>query len=80
LIARLREDGETLVVKADMMLRDMLMQSVPDTFFITDHYAAYPWVLVRLPKVRREQLRELLLEAWRSVAPKRLLQEFERQK
>ncbi|MFL5346227.1 MAG: hypothetical protein ACJ8AT_15670 [Hyalangium sp.] len=42
------------MVRADMMLRDMLMQSEPDPFFITDHYEAYPWALVRLAKVRRE--------------------------
>lgn len=78
LLARLREDGETLVVRVDMMLRDMLMQSVPETFFITDHYRAYPAVLVRLAKVRREQLLDLLEETWRQVAPKRLVQGYER--
>jgi hypothetical protein len=61
-----------------MMLRDMLMQSVPETFFITDHYRAYPMVLVRLANVRREQLRDLLVETWRQVAPKRLVQGYER--
>jgi hypothetical protein len=73
LMARLQEDGETLVLKTDFLARDTLMQAEPDTFFITDHYQGYPLMLVRLPAVRREQLRDLLDDAWRSLAPKRLL-------
>jgi hypothetical protein len=73
LMARLHQDGEALVLKMDFFARDTLMQAEPDTFFITDHYQGYPWVLVRLSTVRREQLRDLLDDAWRSLAPKRLL-------
>jgi hypothetical protein len=71
LLARLREDGETLVVPVDLAARDMLLRSNPETFYITDHYAAYPYVLVRLPRVERGMLAALIEEAWRSVAPKR---------
>ncbi|MCY1077123.1 MmcQ/YjbR family DNA-binding protein [Archangium lansingense] len=73
LVARLREDGETLVVKIDFSDRDLLMQADPDTFFVTDHYVGYPMMLVRLSSVRREQLRILLEDAWRGEAPKRLV-------
>jgi hypothetical protein len=73
LLARMHQDGEALVLKMDFLARDTLMQADPDTFFITDHYQGYPWVLVRLSSVRREQLRALLDDAWRSAAPKRLL-------
>ena len=70
--ARLREDGETLVVKVDLDEREVLMEAHPEVFFITDHYRGYPLMLVRLPAVEREQLRELLEEAWRRSAPKKL--------
>lgn len=73
LLARMHQDGEALVLKMDFLARDTLMQADPDTFFITDHYQNYPWVLVRLSTVRREQLRGLLDVAWRDAAPKRLL-------
>jgi hypothetical protein len=73
LLARLREDGETLVVRVEMDARDMLMSSEPETFFITDHYAGHPWILVRLARVERAALGALLEEAWRTYAPKRLL-------
>ncbi len=71
LIARLREDGETLVVRADHDARDLLIASEPDTFFFTEHYAAHPWVLVRLPRISRGALAAVLEEAWRSEAPQK---------
>jgi hypothetical protein len=72
LIARLREDGETLVLRADVEERDVLIQAAPEKFFLTPHYQAHPWVLVRLSRVDPDELRELLAEAWRLRAPKRL--------
>jgi hypothetical protein len=78
LFARLWEDGETLVLKIGFDAREMLMKAEPETFFITDHYAGYPCVLVRLPKIRREQIEPLIEEAWQLNAPKRLVAEYER--
>jgi len=80
LIARLREDGETLVLKVPFDLRDFLMSADPATFYITDHYRGYPAVLVRLPVVDRAHLRDLLEEAWRFSAPKTLLAAHEPRK
>ena len=77
LFARLWEDGETLVLKVGFDAREMLMAAHPETFFITDHYAGYPYVLVRLPQVKREQIEHLIEEAWRLNAPKRLVAELE---
>jgi hypothetical protein len=79
LFARLWEDGHTLVVGTSFADREFLLQHDPAVFYITDHYHNYPWVLVRLPKVRRAQLGELLEDAWRRVAPKRLVNEFDRE-
>jgi hypothetical protein len=75
---RLKEDGETLVLKTDFYERGHLMESEPETFFITDHYRAYPAVLVRLAAVRPGQLRELVLDSWRRHAPKKLVAEHDR--
>src|SRR4051812_31412005 len=60
LIARLKEDGETIVVPMPIAERDMRIAAEPDVFFLTDHYVPYPYVLVRLAKVTRADLRELL--------------------
>jgi hypothetical protein len=74
--ARLREDGP-LVVMVDVLEREALMQSDPETFFITPHYEDYPAMLINLESVDPEELRELLIESWRRKAPKRLLKAFD---
>jgi hypothetical protein len=76
-LCRLREEGDTIVVRLDFNTRDALMKSDPDVFYITDHYAGYPAVLVRLAVVDPGALREVLEEAWRQQAPKRLVAEWD---
>jgi len=76
-LLRLREDGETLAVRIPMDERDALLQMDPDVYFLTDHYRAYPAILVRLARVRRGQLADLLELAWRAQAPKRLVAAFD---
>jgi hypothetical protein len=70
--ARMREDGESVVIRTDPVERDMLLQADPESFFITDHYRDYPLMLVRLACVRADVLRDLLQQSWHAVAPKRL--------
>src|SRR5205823_9874076 len=77
-LARLWEDGETLVVKCGDDERDFRMQADPETFFTTDHYRGYPTVLIRLARVRTADLRDILEQAWRRSAPKRLIAEYEK--
>lgn len=77
LFARLKEDGETLVLRTDAFERTHLMHEDPEAFFITDHYREYPWVLVRIGAVSKEQLRALLEGAWRRVAPKKLVASYD---
>ncbi len=55
-----------------------LISAVPDVFFTEPHYNGFPAVLVRLEAIELEQLRELLLDAWRIQAPRTLTAEFER--
>jgi hypothetical protein len=38
------------------------------TYYLTDHYVSYPVVLVRLSRVHRDALPDLLLMAWRFMA------------
>jgi hypothetical protein len=74
--ARLREDG-AVVVFVDVLEREALMQSDPETFYITPHYEDYPMVLINVKRVDPAELRELLIESWRYKAPKRLLKAFD---
>jgi hypothetical protein len=68
LIARLREDGDSLVVGTTFEERDEMMSADPETYYITDHYLNYPWVLVRLSRVHPDALLDLLERARRLVA------------
>ena len=68
LIARLKEDGESLVVGTTFEERDEMIATEPETYYITDHYLKYPWVLVRLAKVHPEAMRDLLKGAARLAA------------
>ena len=77
LIARLREDDDSLVVMTDFDTRATLMGADPDVFYITDHYRDYPSVLVRLSMVQAAILRDLLLDAWKLKAPRRIRQRAE---
>ena len=73
---RLKEDGETLVVRVlDLQDKEALLRGKPDRYFTTPHYDGHPYVLIRLADADPVELRELLEDAWRATAPKRLLSE-----
>jgi hypothetical protein len=75
---RMKEDGETLVVRVvDLEDKDALLRSDPEVFFTTPHYDGYAYVLVRLARVDPGQLAELIEDAWRISAPKRLIAAYD---
>jgi hypothetical protein len=66
---RVAEEGE----------KQALIAADPRRFFTTAHYDGYPAVLVRLPAIDTEELRELLTDAWRYRAPRHLVAAFDAQ-
>jgi hypothetical protein len=78
-MCRLRTDPDALVIRVtDLGEREALLQGQPDAFFSTPHYDGHPYVLVRLEAVDPTELAELIEEAWRIRAPKRLVAEHDR--
>ena len=75
--ARLRDEDSVLVAKVDKGEKRLLMESEPEIFFQTPHYEGYVYVLVRLAAIDEDELAEVLEDAWRLAAPKRLVQEFD---
>jgi hypothetical protein len=57
--------------------KDALLALDEDVFFTEPHYNGFPAVLVRLPAIDLDLLREVLVAAWRCQAPKRLIRAFE---
>jgi hypothetical protein len=77
-MCRLRTNPDALVVRViDLPDREALVQGQPDVFFTTPHYDGYPAVLVRLEEIDPVELAELIEDAWRVQAPKRLLAEYD---
>ena len=78
LIARLRsEDEGSLAIHCEFLERDMLMQADPDPFYVTPHYQDYEMVLINLLRVRWDAMPDILRNAWRRVAPKKLVTQFD---
>jgi hypothetical protein len=63
LLARLHQDGRSLVLKVGDGTRDHLLQADPASFFVTDHYRGYPYVLAHLDRLTAADLRKLLQRA-----------------
>src|ERR671923_1295218 len=73
-LCRLRTNPDALVIRViDVADQEALLLGEPDVFFKTPHYDNVPYVLVRLEAVDPKQLEELLEDAWRTQAPKRLI-------
>jgi hypothetical protein len=76
--ARLRDEDDVLVAwcAADDE-KEALIATQPEVFFTLPHYDGHPSVLVRLAAIDAEELREVLIDAWRARAPRRLLAAFD---
>jgi hypothetical protein len=74
------ESGErlddVLVFRVDGLdVKDLLLSDARGVYFTTPHWNGYPAVLLRIPDLEhldREELRELVVEAWLTRAPKRV--------
>jgi hypothetical protein len=77
LIARMKEEGDVLVVRVQEGHRDILVSIDSTTYFFTEHYRDYPMVLVRLNRIGLEALTDLIEQAWKCVAPKKVIRAFE---
>ena len=56
--------------------RDALVASEPDKFMMPPTSdLRYNWVVVRLDAIDDEEMREIVLDAWRMVVPKRVAAE-----
>lgn len=61
-------EPNSLVVRIGFEQRAALLAADPSRYYVTDHYAKYPGVLVRLSRIDRQSLRDLLRMSWAFVA------------
>src|SRR3712207_1032697 len=77
MFAMFGDDGREIWIKSTHDEQRALCQMDPDTFFVPPYVGPSGWIGARFASVDREELRELLIEAWRMTAPKRLVAEFD---
>lgn len=64
-------EPNSLAVRVDFEQRTELLESAPEIYYLKDHYQNYPIVLVRLARIRRDELEGLLRMAWRVTTAKK---------
>ena len=74
---RAEAEGGLVVFVADLSEKEALLASEPAKFFTTPHYDGYATVLVNLDAIGVDELRELIIDSWRSKAPKRVLDAYD---
>src|SRR5512140_3046196 len=60
----------TLVVRVGCEEREWLIEDAPETYYLTDYYRSDPLLLVRLSRVDRPALHDLLSVSWRLTSLK----------
>lgn len=76
--ARLRTEAEGgLVLMCDLAEKEALLASNDPAFFTTPHYDGYGVILIDLDRVERDQLSEMIEEAWWQKAPAKLRASFD---
>lgn len=58
-------EPNSLMVCISKKRRDALLEQKPDVYYLTNHYAPYPAILVRLSSIKQSALKELLAESWK---------------
>ena len=58
------------MVRVSLDERVRLLAEAPDAYYVTEHYLKHPAVLVRLSRLSRDGLRNLLATAWLFVSEK----------
>jgi hypothetical protein len=72
-----REDESMVLLEVSFDEREMLIEAEPETFFVTDHYKGYPYVLIRLSRADVRTVERFLERRWRATAPKTLLKTYD---
>ena len=70
-------DGPILAVRVeDLGEKEAVLTAHPDAFFTIPHFDGYAAVLIELPKVSPEALREAVTDGWLACAPPKLAAQY----
>jgi len=77
MFAALSDDGRLASVKATREEQAALVEAAPETFGVPAYVGRHGWVSIQLATVDAAELGELVVEAWRLTAPKRLVATYD---
>ncbi len=72
-LTRYRPEDDSIVIKLPIDERDLRIEAAPALYFITEHYRAWPAVLVRLARLSKKEMRAIIERGWRDLAPRKSL-------
>jgi hypothetical protein len=75
--ARVPNPAVVAIRVADEAEKQTLLAVDEKKFFTEDHYNGYPAILVRLAAIKADELEELITDAWRCMAPRALVKDFD---
>ena len=64
-------EPSSLMVRVSAELRERLLATEPDAYYLTQHYVPYASILVRLSRVSRDSLRDVLASAALEIGAKK---------
>jgi hypothetical protein len=67
----------TMTLKASKDDQAELIASAPDTYAVARYTGRHGWVEVTLPNADPDELRQVVVEAWRLTAPKKTVREYD---
>jgi hypothetical protein len=70
-----RRDDVLMLRVADLGVKELLLADERRVYFMTPHFDGYPAVLMRIPdlaRIDRDELEEMVVEAWLTRAQKRV--------
>ena len=70
-------DGAEAGIKATLEAQQALVASDPATFSVSHYTGRFGWTTVRLAGIEADELRELVEDAWRRTAPKRMVAAYD---
>ena len=70
-------EGTSCSLKATKEHQQVLLASDPETFYFPAYVGRHGWVGIVLGRVDPVELRELVIDAWRATAPKRVVTAWE---
>jgi hypothetical protein len=77
MFATLSDDGRSAGVKTTKEEQAALVAAAPETFGVPAYVGRHGWVSVELATADPAGVRELVTEAWRQTAPKRLVAAYD---